>query len=105
MFTKTKKKVVFNGLLFESAIDVIKNASGQICAQYEIPIKYTYMGIQYSKLKYKYKCDSNGNVTCVLFSLPKLPQNAHMSCLVISGANTAEEAICNLKNIASNKYA
>lgn len=102
---KAKAKTIFNASLFESVVNVIKNASGNICSQHEIPIKYTYMGISYSKLQYKYKHDSNGNIACVLFSLPKLPQNEHMSCLVISGANTAEEAICNLHNIASSKYA
>jgi hypothetical protein len=104
MFFKKKRKC-FDRELFENAVGIIKNLQQNNCAKNEIPMQYKYLGDTYTKLVYKYKIDADNRVQCVLFSLPKTAANQHMSCLVISGANTAEEAIANLKNISSNKYA
>ena len=105
MLFKSKETVTFNKDLFESAISLLRKSRDFSTSQHIIPIDYTYMGTRYSELKYNYKYNSNGDVSCVLFSLPHKPLNSHISCLVIGGANTTAEALESIQRIASNKYA
>lgn len=99
----TKKQ--FDTMTFDAFVTVMRNASGKYCKQNEIPLSFKYLGIKYTSMLFKYKRDANDRITCVVFSLPEIPENRHLSCYVVGGANNAEDAIQSLRKFVDGKYA
>ena len=101
---RESEKKVFNKTAFEYFVEIIKNTTGGQWGEKEIPIKYSYMGVEYNHMLYGYKYNNDGQIASVLFSLPKTEQNKSLSCYVVSMARTVDEAMETLKNFTENKY-
>lgn len=101
---KEPEKRPFDRIAFENLVEMLQNNADGLYKKNEIPIKYKYMGVQYSIMLYKYKLDSNNNIISVHFSLPQVAENRTLSCYIVSVARTLEDAIETLKNFTANKY-
>ena len=103
-FKAKRDKNFFDTETFSTFVNVLKSISDTICANNEIPIKFQYLGVHYTKLIFRYKKDVNNMPIGVLFSLPH-PTNQHMSCTVVGGGRTAIEAMRSIQNFINGKYA
>ena len=57
---KEPEKRPFDRTSFENLVEMLQNNANGLYKKNEIPIKYKYMGVQYSIMLYKYKLDSSG---------------------------------------------